>query len=328
MEEILTISNDRLTISITNYGGRIMQWLVDGVDIVLGFDTVDEYKTANEPYHGALIGRYANRIANAQYSSDGVSYPLDQNHGKHILHGGKEAFHNTVWKVISKSSIHVELQNISPDGDQGFPGELTTIARYEIVAEDTLALSMTATSTKPTVLSLTHHPYFNLSGLTSYDLSEHLFQIHSNQILSTDVEGIPSGDIVDVGFTGFDFTRWKSLAKAMKESHSQINLLGGIDHTYITENQTDHLQLQAEAKSSNSKVHMQVYSNQPGLQFYTANHFDGKEKGKTGRSHMFRGAFCFEPQHWPDSPNQGQFPSTILKSNEKYVFNMKYKFLQ
>lgn len=325
MEEIITIANDRLKVTITNYGGRVMQWLIDGVDIVFGFDTIDEYKTANEPYHSAIIGRYANRIANAKFAYDGLSYQLDQNHGRHILHGGKRAFHNATWEVLSKSDTHVELQHISPDGDQGFPGELTTIARYELT-KDALILNVNSTTTKATPISITHHPYFNLSGLAVNNLSHHVFKIYSDRILETDQEGIPSGEQINVGKSGFDFTQWKSLNIALTESHAQMQLLGGIDHTYITESKSKQIQLQAEAKSKDSQVHMQVFSNQPGLQFYTANHFDGSVKGKNDRSHQQRGAFCFEPQMWPDSPNQKNFPPTILLPNEISSFITEYKF--
>lgn len=326
MKEVLSISNDRQRIDITNFGGRVMQWIVDGVDIVLGFHSVEEYQVAKEPYHSALIGRYSNRIANAHYNYQRKSYPLNKNHGDHILHGGSSAFHNVFWNIISKSNTHVEMQHISPDGDQGFPGELITTARYQLENQDTLRLTVEATTSKATPISITHHPYFNLSGLQSSDLGSHLFKIYSNEILSTNGDGIPTGNKVGVGYTGFDFTEWRSLSDALKESHSQIDLIGGIDHTYISNVKAKSLQLQAEAKSIESEVHMQVFSNQPGLQFYTANHFDGKEKGKAERPHVFRGAFCFEPQQWPDSPNQTSFPSVILRPNEIFEFVTEYKF--
>ena len=325
MEEIFTISNGRLEITITNYGGRIMQWLVDKVDIVFGFDTIDKYKTANEPYHSALIGRYANRIANSKFTYNGQSFQLNQNHGKHILHGGQQAFHNAEWTVLNKSKTHIELYHVSPDGDQGFPGELTAIARYEI-KDDTLVLSINATTTKVTPLSITYHPYFNLSGIEADDLSNHVFKIHAEEILETNKNGIPTGETIEVKDSGFDFKQWKSLDNAMAESHSQIELLQGIDHTYITECRGNQVQLQAEAKAKNSQVHMQVYSNQPGVQFYTANHFNGSDIGKNDRLHQHRGAFCFEPQMWPDSPNQNNFPSAFLIPNETFSFVTEYKF--
>jgi len=325
MEEIIKISNNRLSLTITNYGGRVMSWEVDGVDIVLGFETIEEYKSANEPYHSALIGRYANRVANARFKLKEKTYELDQNHGQHILHGGSSAFHNSMWTIISKSDTHVELEFISADGDQGFPGELKSIARYEI-DDNALKLEIKSTTTKSTPVSITHHPYFNLSGLNSKDLEQHEFLIHSDQVLSTNKEGIPDGNKLGVGYTGFDFTKWKKLSKAMQESHSQIELLGGIDHTYIMDVDSK-LRLQAEAKSIDSNVHMQVYSNQPGVQFYTANHFDGNEKGKQGRTHAHRSAFCFEPQRWPDSPNHDNFPNSMLHPNEEFTFSMEYRFL-
>lgn len=325
MEEIITISNDRLKVDITNFGGRVMRWLVDEVDIVLGFDSIKEYKSANEPYHGAIIGRYANRIANAKYTYEGVTYLLDVNHGNHILHGGKQAFHNATWEVLDKSNTHVKLRHISPDGDQGFPGILTTIAKYELQG-GSLYLTISATTTKATPISITHHPYFNLSGLDSNDLSHHLFQIHADQILSTNSDGIPMGDRIDVEFTGFDFANWKSLNQGIQESHPQMDLLSGIDHTYITISNAESVQLLAEAKASDTGVHMQVFSNQPGTQFYTANHFNGSDKGKGNRIHHYRGAFCFEPQMWPDSPNQKTFPNTILLPNETFLMTAEYKF--
>jgi len=324
MQETITISNERLSIAITNYGGRVMRWIVDGVDIIMGFDEVDQYKTASEPYHGAIIGRYANRIANAKFTLNNKEYYLNQNHGKHLLHGGDQAFHNTIWTILSRSKSHVEMQLISPDGDQGFPGELTATARYEL-QEDGLSLSIKATTTAATPINMTHHPYFNLSGLPSSDLEQHQFMIHSNKILPTTHDGIPTGDLLSVSDTGFDFEQWKSLKQAWKVSHPQIETIGGIDHTYIMPDQSE-VSLQAEAKASDTNVHMQVHSNQPGVQFYTANHFEGKEKGKIGRSHVFRGAFCFEPQRWPDSPNQQTFPNTILQSDEEYSLILYYKF--
>jgi len=324
MEEIIVLKNDRFKIEITNYGARVMRWLVDGVDIVLGFDHIDQYKSAIEPYHSAIIGRYANRIANAQFTLNNESFRLNNNLGNHILHGGSKAFHNSIWTVQSRSENHLELLNLSPNGDQGFPGELTTKAIYTLEA-DGLLLEVKARTTKSTPVNITHHPYFNLSGLESSDLSHHQFLVHSNEILETNHEGIPSGNRVQVANNGFDFTNWKSLAKGINESHAQIELLNGIDHTYITD-QNDQLKLQAEARAIDSHIHMQVYSNQPGIQFYTANHFEEKETGKSGRRHAFRGAFCFEPQKWPDGPNQNNFPDTILQPNEQYNFSLKYKF--
>lgn len=325
MAEIFTIFNDRIELAITNYGGRVMQWKVDGVDIILGFDTVEEYKIASEPYHSALIGRYANRIANGNFQIEDRSFQLNKNLGAHILHGGTTAFHNVDWTLISNSQTHLELKNVSLDGDQGFPGELTTIARYELV-NDELWLTMQAKTTKPTPLSLTHHPYFNLSGLSIDSLAHHSFKIHSNTILPTDKNGIPSGETMNISGSSFDFQSWKSLEQSIKEDHSQLQLLRGIDHSYIFGRDTIDFQLQAEAKCQASGVHMQVYSNQPALQLYTANHFRSKDIGKRGRKHAFRGAFCFEPQQWPDSPNHLDFPNTILEPNQEFSFKMKYKF--
>lgn len=324
MEEIFTIFNERIKLDITNYGGRVMRWIVDSTDIVFGFDTVEKYKLANEPYHSALIGRYSNRIANARYSHDDNSYRLNNNLGAHILHGGDSAFHNVIWTVISKSDSHIELQYISKDGDQGFPGQLITTATYTLV-DDEVLLVMKAKTTKSTPVSFTHHPYFNLSGLGRNSLENHNFKIHSNTILTTDQNGIPSGEKLEISGTAFDFVNWRSLSHSMKEGHPQIDLLGGIDHSYIFDS-NHNLQLQAEAQSKDSKIHMMIFSNQPAIQFYTANHFNSSDQGKNSRLHAHRGAFCFEPQQWPDSPNHDNFPNTILDPSKEFLFSMKYKF--
>lgn len=325
MEGVFAIFNERFKLDITNYGGRVMRWKVDGIDIVFGFDSIDEYKKASEPYHSALIGRYANRIANAKYFSNGNPCQLNNNLGTHMLHGGSNAFHNVIWTVLSRSQTHLELQYISKDGDQGFPGELITIAKYSIV-DDGVLLEINASTSKPTPVSLTHHPYFNLSGLSSNNLKQHRFKIHSNSILPTDQEGIPLGYELNIKDTAFDFRNWKTLQRSFQEKHDQIELLGGVDHSYTFDTLRDDLVLQAEAKSDESNIHMQVYSNQPAIQFYTANHFAGKDQGKDHRIHAYRGAFCFEPQQWPDSPNRSNFPSTMLDPNEEFTFAMKYSF--
>ncbi len=325
MAKVFTIFNDRIELEITNYGGRVMRWKVDGVDIVFGFNTIAEYKVAKEPYHSALIGRYANRIANAKFSINTNSYQLRPNLNAHILHGGPSAFHNVFWTVLNSSETHLELQYISPDGDQGFPGELITVAKYTLNGDE-LLLEMTAKSTKPTPVSFTHHPYFNLSGLDSQDLSKHTFKIHSESILPTNAEGIPLGSKLNIAQTAFDFQNWKLLYQEGEKPHDQIDLLGGIDHSYVFDEFSSDMIIQAEAKSEVSNIHMKVFSNQPALQFYTANHFDGSEVGKADRQHRYRGAFCFEPQGYPDSPNHLNFPSCILDPKEQFSFKMKYKF--
>lgn len=320
-----TLRSEKLEITISRYGGRITHWLVDGVDIILGFDDIESYKTAKEPYHGALIGRYSNRISQSQFAIDDKIYNLKSNLGNHVLHGGPKAFHNQEWDLASSNDKNVTLYLHSPDGDMGFPGDLYTKASYTI-EENTLILKMSATSSAPTFCNFTYHPYFNLGGLSSTDLYDHQFRIQSNHILETDKEGIPSGNAIDISGSGFDFTDWQNLQRQINKSHPQMDLLGGIDHNYlINANSID--EVIAEARCQSTGIHMQLSTDQPGLQMYTANHFDGSEFGKSNRQHNHQGAFCFEPQHYPDSPHHKHFPSTLLLPNQEFLFTVKYSFL-
>ena len=325
------ISNNSISCYITNYGARVVSLIVKNkksipTDVVLGFDSLDGYLNATEQYHGATVGRYANRIANGRFSIDEIEYNLALNNHPNSLHGGFSAMHNQVWSVSSHESNSLTLEHVSPHMEEGFPGELTTQLVYELRGSD-LIISYKAKTTENTIVNLTHHSYFNLNGEGSGSILNHLLKLNSEYFTPVNSSTIPTGKIDLVNGTPFDFTSKKEIGADIDIDNKQLKIGFGYDHNFVVNNyEKDMVGFVAKVDGELSGIEMEVWSSEPGVQLYTANHLDGKDIGKRGVKYSQRSAFCLETQHFPDSPNQSQFPTTVLKSGGQFTSQTEYRF--
>lgn len=289
-------------------------------DIVLGFDNLDQYvKVSNgpgNPFFGAIIGRYANRIADATFTLDGKQYHLPANDGKNSLHSGPHGFNNVVWqgKDIPDG---VELSYLSKDGETGFPGNLSVTVRYTL-SGSALHIDYSATTDKPTVLNLTNHSYFNLAGQGNGTILNHVLLLHASKFTPVNSNLIPTGEFRSVAGTPFDFRKPTRIGERIDANDEQIKFAKGYDHNWILDSQSDTLAEAAEVYEPTTGRVLRVSTTQPGIQFYTGNFLDGTLKGKGGMVYPHRGAFCLETQHFPDSPNHPTFPSTELKPGQRF----------
>lgn len=326
---LYTLKNKGITVAITNYGGRIVSLLVPdkkGVlqDVVLGYSDLKSYQKPKEPYFGALIGRYGNRIAKGKFSLEGKSYQLDINDGVNTLHGGFKGFFSKVWAARQLNASTLELSLLSKDGEGGYPGNLSVKVIYSLTDDKALKITYNATSDKATVLNLTNHAYFNLSGAGSKTITDHSVQINAATYTPVDTTLIPTGKLESVKGTPFDFTKAKLISAGINEPNQQLKNGKGYDHNFVLNSNS----LPAAIVSSPlTGIKMEVFTIEPGLQFYTGNFLTGKDAdGKGGAAYGYRSAFCMETQHFPDSPNQPSFPSTLLKPGTVYSTNTTYRF--
>lgn len=323
-------SRNGLVMKVTNYGGTVTSLSVPDkngtlADVVLGFDNIQSYLNATA-YFGAIVGRYGNRIAKGKFEIDGVSYNLAKNNGPNTLHGGLVGFDKVMWdatKVNDTSGVGIKLHYLSKDGDEGFPGNLDVTVTYMLTNANEFSIVYEATTDKSTPLNLTHHSYFNLAGAGNGDVLEHQVMIDAQRYTVVDSTLIPTGELPDVKGTPFDFTQNQTIG-------ARINELGGnpvgYDHNYVLNSGGTKLALAARATEPVSGRVMEVYTDQPGVQFYTGNFLDGTLTGKVGKVYNQYYGFCFETQKFPDSPNQPAFPSSILKPGETYKSTTIYKF--
>lgn len=316
---------------ITNYGARVVSLsTLDKdfrmVDVVLGFDSIEGYLNANGKYHGATIGRYANRIAGGTFQLNGATHILAQNKGGNSIHGGSNGFHNKVWTCISHNENEITLELISPHMEEGFPGELTTQITYKIQGSS-LLIEYRATSLKDTIINLTNHSFFNLNGEGSGTILNHTLLINSDYYTPVNENFIPIGSVDMVSDTPFDFTKKKEIGLDIDQDNVQLNLGHGYDHNFVLNQYVEgDLNLAAKVIGDKSNIKMEVWTTEPGIQFYTANHLNGSDTGKSGEKYTKRTAFCLETQHFPDSPNQSKFPSTTLKANQNFLSRTEYRF--
>jgi len=330
--EIYTLSNGPYEARIATYGGIVVSLKVPDrhgkpADVVLGFDDLDGYtKNSNSPkggaFFGAIIGRYANRIGHGTFTLDGHKYSLPLNNGENSLHGGPHGFNNVVWKAKAIPD-GVQLSYLSKDGEAGYPGNLLATVRYTLVKGD-LRIEYSATTDKDTVINLTNHSYFNLSG--EPNILNHLLTLHASHFTPVDTGLIPTGELRSVENTPFDFRKPTAVGARINQDNEQLHLGHGYDHNWVLDNKTGEGAEAAEVYDPTSGRVLKVLTDQPGIQFYSGNFLDGSIKGKGGRSYEQRSALCLETQHFPDSPNHPAFPTTELKPGERYHTVTVYSF--
>lgn len=326
--DIYTLKSSALEVRILNYGGIIQSLKApdrngEMADVVLGFDSFPPY-IANPAYFGAIVGRYANRIAHAKFSLEGKQYSLYKNDSENALHGGGVGFNKVVWNA-KRIDNGVELTHLSPDGDEGYPGTLTATVRYTL-AGNALHIEATATTDKPTVVNLSYHSYFNLSGQGRGDILHDFVQINASRYTPIDATLIPTGQLASVAGTPFDFRKPTEVGARIAAVDEQLTRGRGYDHNWVLDHPAGELATAAEVFDPASGRVLEVLTDQPGLQFYTGNFLDGSLTGKDGRVYQKRFALCLETQHFPDSPNQPSFPSTELRPGQRFHTVTVYQF--
>jgi aldose 1-epimerase len=298
-------------------------------DIVLGYGNLDGYLKSS-PYFGALIGRYGNRIGGAKFTLEGTTYKLPANNGANTLHGGEKGFDKVVWKVTKakqgKHGPELHLAYVSKDGEQGFPGNLVVNAVYTLTDNNELRIDFHATTDKATVCNLTHHSYFNLRGAGNGDILGHEVYINSDKTTPVDKDLIPTGGFAPVDNTPFDFRTPRTVGARIDDPNPQLQFGPGYDHNWVINKPLGKMGLMARVTEPSTGRVMEVWSTEPGLQFYAGNFLDGTITGKNGKVYQRRTGFCMEPQHYPDSPNKPNFPTTELKPGENYQNTIIYKF--
>lgn len=319
-----------LELLITNYGARVVSLMVpdrDGEfgDIVTGFDRIEDYLEASEPYHGSIVGRYGNRIGKGQFTLNGESYQLDINNGENTLHGGTNGLHTAVWEMEPVSPQAVRLHYVSPHMEENYPGALDITLLYELTDNNAFKITYTATTDRSTVVNLTHHSFFNLAGGGS--ILDHELQIDAPFYTPIDAGFIPTGEIKSVAGSPMDFQIATKIGERLDENFIDLKNGQGYDHNWVlTKDWPGQVTRAATLFEPVSGRVMEVYTDQPGIQFYGGNFFDGKDPGKGGSPVAYREALALETQHFPDSPNQPHFPSTTLDSDDSYSHLCIYQF--
>lgn len=315
---------------ITNYGGRLVSLMVpdrQGVmtDVVLGHDSIADYVNIDGNF-GALIGRYGNRIANGRFAIDGVEHQLPQNDFGHCLHGGPKGFHHSVWDVAAATDSTLTLTLASPDGDAGFPGNVNVTVVYTLTADNAIDIAYSATTDAPTILNLTNHSYFNLSGDPSRDILGERLWIAAEGYTPIDSTFMTTGEILPVAGTPFDFTTPKPVGADINADHPQLRNGRGYDHNMVLAQSRALNEPMAFIDDDASGIRMEMFTNEPGVQLYVGNFLDGTVKGKRGIAYPHRSAICLESQHFPDSPNKSQWASVVVRPGQTYTSHCRYRF--
>ncbi|NGO40362.1 galactose mutarotase [Limisphaera ngatamarikiensis] len=331
--EVFTLRNaNGVEARIINYGGTVLSLKVPDRngqfgDVVLGFDTLAEYEQKS-PYFGCLIGRYGNRIAGGRFTLNGVTYQLATNDGPNHLHGGIKGFDKRVWKVeraeVTPQGPQLVLSYLSPDGEEGYPGNLHVTATYTLTKDNGLRLDYRATTDKDTIVNLTQHSYFNLAG--HGDILGHVVYLNADRFTPVDATLIPTGELRPVEGTPFDFRKPTAIGARIQQDDEQLRYGRGYDHNWVINKKPGELALHARVVEPTTGRVLEVLSTEPGLQFYSGNFLDGTLKGKYGQVYAHRSGFCMEPQHFPDSPNKPHFPSVVLKPGQEYRNTIIYRF--
>ena len=331
--EQYTLTNAKgMTVNVITLGGIITSLTApnkDGKyeDVVLGYKDKQEYFKGNPYFFGAIIGRYGNRIAKGKFSLDGKAYQLPVNDGPNSLHGGK-GFDKRVWTAeeVAGANPTLKLSYTAKDGEEGYPGNLKTVVTYVLTDDNALEITYEAETDKKTVVNLTQHSYFNLSGDFSKLITDHVLEIKADKFLPVDATLIPTGELKAVAGTPFDFTTAKEIGKDINATDDQLKKGGGYDHCWVFTDSSNKLKEVASVYHKASGRYMEVYTDQPAVQFYSGNFIDGTKASKTGGNYEKRSGLCLETQHYPDAPNQPKFPSTVLSPGEKYTTKTTYKF--
>ncbi|MDI9487962.1 MAG: aldose epimerase family protein [Bacillota bacterium] len=332
---LYTITNSNgMKVSFTDFGSNIVSIIVPDkkgnfADIALGFDNLEGYES-NGPGFGSLIGRCANRISGAKFELNGKIYELEKNEGENNLHGGKPAYNMVMYETEifeDEDMISIEFSRLSPDMEQGFPGNFDYTVTYSLTEANELVIEYHGVSDKDTVVNLTNHSYFNLSGHNSGDILNHKVWINANQFTPTRDDLIPTGEYLDVEGTPMDFRSLKSIGQDIDSDFGPLKQAGGYDHNYVLNINGDEVEKVAKLVEESSGRVMEVYTNKPGLQFYTSNMLSPVKNGKDGASYQKRAGVCFETQYFPNACNIETFPSSVLKAGEEYEFVTIYKFL-
>lgn len=325
------VNNKKAKATFTNYGGRLVSLMVPDksgklTDVVLGFASAADYLKSTEKYFGATIGRYGNRIARGKFTLDGVEYTSSINNGKHTLHGGKKGFESVVWDAVQPDKSTIVFTYLSKDGEEGYPGNLKVKVTYSLTDNNELKMEYEATTDKKTVVNLTNHAFFNLNGEGSGTILNHLVQINADRYTPVNGGLIPLGDLPPVKGTPFDFTKPTTIGARINEENVQLKNGKGYDHNFVLNKAKKGLNHAATVVGDLSGIQMDIYTQEPGLQFYSGNFMKGKNTFKGGGKDDYRTAFAMETQHFPDSPNRPEFPSTVLNPGEKYHTVSFYKF--
>jgi aldose 1-epimerase len=327
-----TLTNSKgMEVTITDYGATVVTLKVPDragkiADVALGFDSLDGYLKDNNPYFGAIVGRYGNRIAKGVFVLDGVKYTLARNNGDNSLHGGNKGFDKAVWKAKEGPGESLELTYLSKDGEEGYPGNLSTTVTYTVTDNNELKIDYNATTDKATVVNLTNHTYFNLAGQGEGDILGHEMTINADRFTPVDAGLIPTGELKPVEGTLFDFRKPTAIGARINDKDQQLLFGKGYDHNFVLNRAGDGLSLAARVTEPKTGRIMEVLTTEPGIQFYTGNFLDGTIRGKGGKVYPQRGAFCLETQHFPDSPNQQSFPSVVLKPGGRHQTTTVYRF--
>ena len=331
--DLYTLTNaNGVEVSIMTYGGIVVSMKVPDrkgqlQEVTLGYDTLDGYLKNNSPYFGALIGRYGNRIGKGKFSLSGREYRLAVNNGESHLHGGVRGFDKAVWKpteVRGQKSVGLKLDYVSADGEEGYPGALTVTVVYTLTNDNELKMDYAATTTKETIVNLTNHAYFNLGA--DANILKHEVMINADRFTPISEAFIPTGELRSVKGTPMDFTTPTAIGARIKQKDEQLVRGNGYDHNWVLNRKDGSLSLAARVEEPTSGRVLEVLTTEPGVQFYTGNFLDGTIKGKGGKLYQQRAGFCLETQHFPDSPNHANFPSTVLKPGQKYGTTTVYKF--
>jgi len=330
--DLYTLTNSKgVRVSITNYGGIIVSLFTpdrngQAGDIVLGFERLEDYLKGH-PYFGAIVGRYGNRIAKGRFTLDGVTYKLAQNNGENHLHGGLKGFDKKLWQAgdwTDAEGQHLLLSYTSPDGEEGYPGTLNVRVTYTLNEQNQFRIDYAATTDKATVVNLTNHSYFNLAG--EGDILGHLLRLNADRFTPVDAGLIPTGELRPVKGTPFDFTAPTAIGARIEQNDEQLRFGRGYDHNFVLRGGGGALAEAAEIYEPKTGRVLKVLTSEPGVQFYTGNFLDGTLTGKGGRVYVRRSGLCLETQHFPDSPNQPAFPSTVLRPGETYRSTTVWEF--
>jgi len=332
--DLYTLTNaNGMQVKITNYGGIITNIFVpdkNGLlgDVVLGYDNLDDY-IKNNPYFGCIVGRYANRIAKGQFTIDSKTYTLAKNNGPNHLHGGIKGFDKVVWEareIKGEDFVGLALKYLSRDGEEGYPGNLSVKVTYKLTNDNELRIDYQATTDKKTIVNLTNHSYFNLRDAGASSILDHVLMINADKFTPVDETLIPTGELRSVEGTPFDFRQPHQIGERINADDEQIKFGGGYDHNFVLNGQTGELRLAAKVFEPKTGRVLEVFTTEPGVQFYSGNFLDGTITGKYGTVYKHRHGFCLETQHYPDSPNHPDFPSVVLNPGEKYQTSTIFKF--